>query len=93
MECNFIDFSIVGKGFSYGTNYIDWKGVFQSTDIGSFQVAIGSAKGMSDILMPSTTTETRVTIDLSQDYHEIRAVVTAISFTGMSTTYRQTIIL
>ncbi|CAC5398104.1 unnamed protein product [Mytilus coruscus] len=82
-----------GKGFGYGTNYIDWNGVFQSTDIVSFQVAIGSAKGMSDILMPSTTTETRVTIDILPDYHEIRAVVTATSITGMSTTYRQTIIL
>ncbi|CAC5398098.1 unnamed protein product [Mytilus coruscus] len=85
--------SLSGKGFGYGTNYIEWNGVFQSTDIGSFEVAIGSAKGMSDILMPSTTTETRVTIDVLPDYHEIRAVVTATSITGMSTTYRQTIIL
>ncbi|XP_076106390.1 uncharacterized protein LOC143075038 [Mytilus galloprovincialis] len=93
IECEHTKPLLTGKGFDHGTNYIDWKDVFKPTYIGSYQVAIGSTKGMTDIMMPIITTGTRVAIDIPQEYHEIRAVVIATSITGLSTTYRQTIIL
>ncbi|CAC5398100.1 unnamed protein product [Mytilus coruscus] len=93
IKCEHTRPSLSGKGFDHGTNYIDWKEVFKPTYISSYQVAIGSAKGMTDIMMPTTTTGTRVNIDIPREYHEIRAVLTATSITGLSTTYRQAIVL
>ncbi|XP_063447914.1 uncharacterized protein LOC134727462 [Mytilus trossulus] len=91
VRCDYTKPSLSGKGFDYGVNFIDWKEVFTSTDISSFQVAIGSSKGMTDIIMPTTTTGPRITIDIPREYHEIIAVVTATSITGMSTTFTQII--
>ncbi|CAG2202818.1 unnamed protein product [Mytilus edulis] len=91
VRCDYTKPSLSGKRFDHGVNYIDWREVFTSTDISSFQVAIGSSKGMTDIIMPTTTTRPRITIDIPREYHEIIAVVTATSITGMSTTYTQII--
>ncbi|VDI12753.1 Hypothetical predicted protein [Mytilus galloprovincialis] len=92
-KIEFITDTGIRKGFDHGTNYIDWKDVFKPTYISSYQLAVGSSKGMTDILMPTTTTETRVAINIPREYHEIRGIVTATSITGLSTTYRQTIVL
>jgi len=73
---------------------ISWTNLFTSVStIESYDVAIGSLEGSTDILMPTSTSRDNIIIYIQHNFKKLYFVVMATSQSGLSEIYKQNLIM